>query len=67
MVLIEKTENTAVQISATEFKGRRFLDVRNFFRNKETGEWMPTKKGISIPEDFIDEVIEAMMHEAPEV
>lgn len=37
-----------------------YCDVRNFYRDKETGEMRPAK-GIAIPNDLADEVAEAII------
>lgn len=37
-----------IEISISEFKGRQFLDIRNYYR-AEGGEWKPTPKGLTIP------------------
>lgn len=37
-----------IEISVSEFKKRKFLDIRNYYRT-EDGEWKPSPKGITIP------------------
>lgn len=35
-------------ITLDEFKGRRIVDIRRYFTDKETKELVPTKKGLSL-------------------
>lgn len=47
-VIIKKSGRERIEVSVTEFKGRKFLDIRNYYRTEE-GEWKPSPKGIMIP------------------
>ena len=53
-----------IRISTEEFKGRAYIDVRIYFADNE-GEWKPTKKGVTINPDKLDQVIE-LLREAQE-
>ena len=37
-----------IEISVSEFKNRKFLDIRNYYRT-EDGDWKPSPKGVTIP------------------
>jgi hypothetical protein len=50
---IERGETEVLRISAEEYKGRKYIDVRIYFENDE-GEWKPTKKGVTIQPDKVD-------------
>jgi len=50
----EKGAGEIVVVSAAPFKGRLRLDVRVFWRNA-AGEWLPTRKGVSIGRENADE------------
>jgi hypothetical protein len=54
---IERGETEVLRISAEEFKGRKYIDVRIYFENEE-GEWKPTKKGVTIQPDKVDVFID---------
>lgn len=47
----------SVGVKFTEFKGRKYIDIRNYF--PEEGEFKPTAKGIMIPVEVAKEVNEA--------
>lgn len=53
---IQKTGTDRIIVTVKEFKGKTYVDVRNFFENDE-GEMVPTKKGISLTPENLDELI----------
>jgi hypothetical protein len=54
---IKRNETEVLRISADEYKGRKYVDVRIYFANEE-GEWKPTKKGVTIQPDKVEEFVE---------
>jgi len=52
---LEKGKDKII-ILLKEFKGKQYIDIRTYFENQE-GEWIPTKKGISLTPDNLDDVI----------
>jgi len=55
-VVIKKNSRESIVISQTEFKGNDLVDVRTFFTNAE-GELSPTKKGITVRLEKLDELV----------
>ncbi len=55
---IQKNTREVIRISVQEFKGTNVVDVRVFFQIN--GDWVPTRKGISLTESVLDEVIEGL-------
>jgi hypothetical protein len=53
---IQKTGTDRIIVTVKEFKGKTYVDVRNFFENDE-GEMVPTKKGVSLTPENLDELI----------
>jgi hypothetical protein len=43
-------------VTVKEFKGKQYIDLRTHFENDQ-GEWIPTKKGISLTPDNLDDMI----------
>lgn len=43
-------------VTVKEFRGKQYIDIRTYFENDE-GDWIPTKKGISLTPDNLDAVI----------
>jgi len=64
--VIDKGIGGQIHVRLSEFKGRHYLDIRNFYETDD-GEWKPTRKGISIPVEFFVEVLDALNEAKPEV
>ena len=43
---IKKNSTEVYRIYEKEYEGYRFIDVRIYYMDKETGEYKPTRKGI---------------------
>jgi hypothetical protein len=56
---VEKNTKERIRVSAEEYNGHKFIDCRVHYQDA-AGEWRPTKKGIALNADAIDEVIEAL-------
>jgi hypothetical protein len=54
---IERSETEVVRVSAEEYKGRKYVDIRIYFEN-DAGEWKPTKKGVTVAPERMAEFIE---------
>lgn len=48
-------QNGEIVISLTEFSGKKYLDIRKYFKNDES-KMLPTKKGITLNLDQVDEL-----------
>ena len=46
-----------ITIKTMEFKGKKYVDVRKYYRDKNSNEMAPTKKGIAIPVGELSDVI----------
>jgi hypothetical protein len=53
---IQKMGTDRIIVTVKEFKGKTYIDVRNFFENDD-GEMVPTKKGVSLTPENLDELI----------
>jgi hypothetical protein len=47
---MEKGWNEKIVFGVSEFKGKKYADVRIYFEDDE-GEWKPTKKGVTVALD----------------
>jgi hypothetical protein len=54
---IKKTGVVVTKVRLTEFKGRNFLDIRDFFKPKNAVDYAPTKKGIALDVSKVAELI----------
>lgn len=56
---VQKNMKEKIRVSIEEYRGTRFIDCRVYFED-DNGEWRPTKKGIALNSETINEVIEAL-------
>ena len=60
---LERGPDQKIVVRKTVFRGREYLDIRNFFL-ADSGEWLPTKKGIAIPWELREELVAALSQAA---
>ncbi|PIQ87282.1 MAG: hypothetical protein COV74_01805 [Candidatus Omnitrophica bacterium CG11_big_fil_rev_8_21_14_0_20_45_26] len=58
---IKKNQQERICFSLGEFKEKSYLDIRLFFIHSDSGELIPTKKGITLPTWTIAEIKKALM------
>ena len=58
--------SNSIKVNITEWKGKTYVDVRNWFKNK-AGEWCPTQKGLFIHVDNISPFITMLEQAEQEV
>lgn len=46
------------QVRINEFKGRRYLDIREFYLDKSSGDHKPGKKGITLMLDEFNKLVD---------
>jgi len=54
---ISKSETEKICVQIQEYKGHKYIDCRIHFEN-EKGEWIPTKKGLTLNRETVLEMIE---------
>ena len=59
MTLI-KNNNAVIKVTKQTYNNKEYIDIRKYYRNVETDEWLPTKKGISFNPDLKNQIIEAL-------
>ena len=55
----EKARGETIKVYIQEYDGKRYLHVREWYIDKEQAE-QPTKKGVAIPLDKVNLLIEAV-------
>ncbi len=58
---IKKNSSEVYRIFEKEYEGYKFIDVRIYYMDKATGEYKPTKKGISIMPNNVEELINGIL------
>jgi len=61
---IQKNKNEIIRVETSEFKGNKFIDCRVYYRDENSGKYLPTKKGIAFSHKIAKQVIEAILDEA---
>jgi len=63
---IDKGLGNRIHIRISRFKDRDYLDIRNYYED-DAGEWKPTRKGIAVPVEFYDELMESLVAAKDEI
>ncbi|MCB1327197.1 MAG: transcriptional coactivator p15/PC4 family protein [Spirochaetales bacterium] len=52
---IEKGGGEVIRVEISEYKGQKYLNLRVWFTDKQSGELRPTQKGVAIrPDQYQD-------------
>jgi len=57
---IKKNAISEIWIVAKVYEGNLSCDIREYFRPDDGAEWLPTKKGVSIPLDLLGQAVDAV-------
>ena len=56
---VRKTDDTLIRVEKRSYKGRDFIDIRQYYQDDE-GKFMPSGKGCTLPPEKLPEFIKAM-------
>ena len=61
---IQKSDDQLVMISLNNYKGYEYIDCRQWWKPKDSQDFLPTKSGFTIPIkdtlDYLEEIIAAL-------
>ena len=57
---IKKSAASEVWVVAKEYNGKPLCDIREYFHAADQPNWLPTKKGASIPSDLLRQAVDAV-------
>jgi hypothetical protein len=60
LATIPRSDTEELHICINEYKLKKYVDIRIFYRTEEDENWNPTKKGITIPPAKINDIIAAL-------
>lgn len=60
MKVIELREDNQIQVARKEFKEKKYIDVRIYFKAKEDNTMIPSKKGITFKDEHLQPLIDAL-------
>ncbi len=55
----EKNPTEKIKITISEFKNRKFVDIRTYYLD-DNMEWKPTKKGVTVSPHLLDMIVDAL-------
>jgi len=56
---IKKNDFSKIVLSIDTFNDKTFLSIRQYYKNDD-GEFKPTKKGVTVPPDKINALVQAL-------
>ena len=51
-----KYGKSVIRVQKTIYKEKTYLDIRKYYLEEDSGEFKPTRKGITIPIELVEEV-----------
>jgi len=57
--VIDRGISGRIHVRLSRFRDKDYLDIRNFYEG-EDGAWLPTKKGVAVPVELYDELMDAL-------
>ena len=60
MADIKTTGSDIIRVELSEFKEKTYINIRVWYLDKNTDEYKPTKKGISLSVNKYDELMDAL-------
>lgn len=55
----EKNSREQIQVSGRTYRGTEYLDIRTYYKDAE-GSYKPSKKGVTIPPDILEDLLEGL-------
>lgn len=57
---IRKNQSTEIWVLLTDYSGSLRADIRQYFKSSETGDWKPTRRGISFSLEEVPKIKNAI-------
>lgn len=64
---ISRSATEELQVAVKEYKSKRYLDLRIFYTTDAGETWLPTKKGVTVSPDSLEEFQQAVAEAANEL
>ena len=58
---VEKNKNEIIRVQKKAYKQNQFIDVRVYYKDRDTGEFKPTAKGVAIREGLLPDLIRLLV------
>ena len=60
MVDIRRSSVEVIRVGLSEFRGRSYVHIRHWVESDRLGEYIPTKRGVTLQPDQVRELIDAL-------
>ena len=60
LLTVEKSEKNQIKVRESLFKDKEYIDIRIFNKNRD-GEFIPTRKGVTLPKEMMRDLIKGMV------
>jgi len=64
---IDKGAGEIIRVEISEYKGQNYLNIRVWYTDKNSGEFKPTQKGITVKPELFFQLKEAIIKAEPEI
>lgn len=64
---LERGSGEVLRLELSEFKGRKLFNIRIWYQDKESGEYRPTAKGVTIKPEQFQQFKEAILEAEAEI
>ena len=64
--LIAQLPDDSIFVSISDFKGRKYVDIRKYFVS-DNNKWIPTKKGIALGKEQFERLLKALNDNKDEI
>jgi hypothetical protein len=64
---IDKGAGEIIRVEISEYKGQSYLNIRIWYTDKNSGEYKPTQKGVTIRPELFPALKEALLKAEPEI
>ena len=64
---IDKGGGEIIRIETSEYRGKQYLNLRVWYTDKQSGEFKPTQKGVTLRPELYEELKEAVLKAEPEI
>ena len=61
---IQKNKNEIIRVETREYRGTKFIDCRVYYKDDNSGKYLPGRKGLAFQHKIAKQVIEAILDEA---
>lgn len=57
----DKSSSKRICIHVQEFRNSVFLSIREFYKDRASGDWRPSPKGVTIPPELYAELLQGVV------